>query len=595
MTTHQSHSHYLILCPLGLESVMEHAIASALRDFYGEDQDDSRRSTKISRIFPTHSTIKLQEMQAKVASRREKSRTKRSATCPSDRSTHIVVGPSNDGSETFVGEYRGKVVMAWPGATEMGLLLVTTAAPAETMTKIRLVGPILALVCFRQDMFDATMQADDVVDAIAGMENDEDVIQGYRRALCLWSRHARLWEEQFRCPDVKVDALESKVLGEAGLTFRASCIRNRKGKNKQFKGPDLYSAIGSSVPANRMAGRPLIDVEDDIEDNKIRDISWKVNLSSYDFEVVGFVMDTHFVLAVSLLPHRKMNSVDFSKGTMPSDITLPFLTQKSDVIRLRPSTASLLLHLAKPDVGDVLVDVCAGIGTLPVEAHLTNGGVLGIGGDLALDVTGPLHGLAAQYLTAVRSWRETSSCRGASDLHRWDATMLPLRDATADIIVSDLPFGQRCMSAYKLAQFVPLLVVEIARILKPGGRAVLLGGSYQTTLNALHSVGEHVFHPCDSIFPVNIGGLLAYIIEVRRSDGTPFLSNYKERVHRMTARRELLRKHETAAQKRQVQVTTMGKTEKKGIEKSKSKGSRNSNGTKSEKEKKARMVASILT
>jgi len=59
----------------------------------------------------------------------------------------------------------------------------------------------------------------------------------------------------------------------------------------------------------------------------------------------------------------------------------------------------------------------------------------------------------------------------------WDAALLPLCDRSVDTVVSDLPFGVKCLTAAKLQKLLPLAFRECARVLRPGtGRMVLLCG-----------------------------------------------------------------------------------------------------------------------
>jgi tRNA G10 N-methylase Trm11 len=57
----------------------------------------------------------------------------------------------------------------------------------------------------------------------------------------------------------------------------------------------------------------------------------------------------------------------------------------------------------------------------------------------------------------------------------WDATMLAVRASSVDFVLSDLPFGQRCLSLSLMYQPLPAIFCECARVLQPGrGRMILL-------------------------------------------------------------------------------------------------------------------------
>ena len=68
--------------------------------------------------------------------------------------------------------------------------------------------------------------------------------------------------------------------------------------------------------------------------------------------------------------------------------------------------------------------------------------------------------------------RENLPC---AQLFQADATVLPLCDAVIDAVVTDLPYGQSvCIMAESMEHLYSRSLSEIRRILKPGGRAVVV-------------------------------------------------------------------------------------------------------------------------
>lgn len=183
-----------------------------------------------------------------------------------------------------------------------------------------------------------------------------------------------------------------------------------------------------------------------------------------------------------------------------------------------------------------MLDPCAGIGTIPLEAPE---GVVGLGGDLILN-SDSCRPLAADYTKKMK--RHNGSCR--ANLLACDAAMLPLRDACVDAMFSDLPFGQQCLSSAKLGGLLPLILGEVSRVLRPGGTMLLLCGDYKlilgalTKLNSLQPDGIVWSLPCEAAFPVNIGGLVAWVVKVKRgpADVIP-VSNHNERVRKLVSKR----------------------------------------------------------
>ncbi len=146
--------------------------------------------------------------------------------------------------------------------------------------------------------------------------------------------------------------------------------------------------------------------------------------------------------------------------------------------------------------------------------------------------------IASEYSKAARCYQKDTDCIGGFDLISWDACVLPLRDGSVDVIISDLPFGVKCLSSNKLKAFLPLLFAECGRCLrKSSGRMVLLCGSFTGILEALQELstsGKNMFENPSTIMPVNVGGLSAWIILVSRTSSEfASLANGRRRISNM--------------------------------------------------------------
>lgn len=184
---------------------------------------------------------------------------------------------------------------------------------------------------------------------------------------------------------------------------------------------------------------------------------------------------------------------------------------------------------------EVVVDNFAGIGTIPVEAdqhqyyYDSSSGrrknkqcCISIGGDLVLN--NPKYTQVAGVYESISRGKEYNDNSKSNELHSailvaWDAAHLPLRTSSADVVVSDLPFGQQCLSLHSLNQLLPLVFRECARILSPEtGRMVLLCGSPKI-LNAIEELSDRYWEkPIPRVSPVNIGGILAWVIRLNRNE-----------------------------------------------------------------------------
>merc|ERR1711971_214437 len=83
-----------------------------------------------------------------------------------------------------------------------------------------------------------------------------------------------------------------------------------------------------------------------------------------------------------------------------------------------------------------------------------------------------------------------------------DATAMPLPDNCIDVVVSDLPFGRQHGSLAINAELYPRLLSEIARVMRPAGRATLLTSAESSgfLLSGAVSVGLQVVSEVPLLF-----------------------------------------------------------------------------------------------
>jgi tRNA (guanine6-N2)-methyltransferase len=155
-------------------------------------------------------------------------------------------------------------------------------------------------------------------------------------------------------------------------------------------------------------------------------------------------------------------------GVRLTDRTMRHRTYKLEHIAasLRPTVAAAMVRLAGIGPSMTVLDPMCGAGTILAEAmdiaakRSRAGKVLVVGGDVDPNAIF----VASQNLEKL----------GPVDVARWDATALPLETASVDRIVSNPPFGKQLSSIEQIGPLYEAASAEWDRVLRPGGRAVLL-------------------------------------------------------------------------------------------------------------------------
>ncbi len=129
---------------------------------------------------------------------------------------------------------------------------------------------------------------------------------------------------------------------------------------------------------------------------------------------------------------------------------------------LNAAVASIMASLSQAKADDVYLNLASGSGTLLVERAL-----LGPAGRLiGCDVDVEANACAARNVAAAGL--------DNVELTDWDATHLPLADASVDALTVDLPFGQLVGSHAENAELYPALFAEAARVARPGAPLIAI-------------------------------------------------------------------------------------------------------------------------
>ncbi|KAF9113346.1 THUMP domain-containing protein 3 [Mortierella sp. AM989] len=249
--------------------------------------------------------------------------------------------------------------------------------------------------------------------------------------------------------------------------------------------------------------------------------SWVVDLEDYDIEVMGRwipedLKEFDFKLESlgSTLGGARLNKGNeaplgsrsnaapgqecTSEMKMQVGITLP-LALSTCPYRFRPmdgrtslkiEIAYTLLAMADPMPGNVVVDMCSGVGTIPIvgavhypECFFTGIEIVPYNVEKAEENSKAMVEKANQERLKSEKTRPIfSSTVKAPFLARspslllGDAKAVCWRSNIVELIISDLPWGQRENSHLYNCKLYPKFVKEIIRLLKVNGRAVLITG-----------------------------------------------------------------------------------------------------------------------
>jgi 23S rRNA G2445 N2-methylase RlmL len=168
-------------------------------------------------------------------------------------------------------------------------------------------------------------------------------------------------------------------------------------------------------------------------------------------------------------------------GLRLSDRSMRHRTYKEEHLpaSLRPSIAAAMVRLAGAGPGMTVLDPACGAGTILAEqcdlARRRGGGVDVWGGDIDP--------------AAVRAAADNLRRLGPARLARWDARRLPLPGASVDRVVTNPPFGKQLGEPAEIGPLYRDLAREWDRVLRPGGRAVVLVAEAGLLRQAVRAVG----------------------------------------------------------------------------------------------------------
>lgn len=259
--------------------------------------------------------------------------------------------------------------------------------------------------------------------------------------------------------------------------FRVTC--NRAGENHCFTSNEAARDFGGAIQEY---------------------FKWKADMTNFDVEVLLNIHNNEVIVAIALTEeslHRR-NITHFGPTT------------------LRSTLAYGMLRLCEPKPTDVIVDPMCGTGAIPIEGATEWSHCYHIAGDNNPLAVNRAANNISSLLTKSQIKDGKTSWGLPIDAVQWDICNLPLRTASVDIIVTDMPFGKRMGSKKRNWNLYPACLREMSRVCRPRtGRAVLLTQDKKCFTKALSGMG-HVWRKVHTVW-VNIGGLHAAVYLLKRT------------------------------------------------------------------------------
>lgn len=271
--------------------------------------------------------------------------------------------------------------------------------------------------------------------------------------------------------DVFIEALSVEKLSRDWRDLRqvADQIANSAAFGRAIGALTRYQAKRSRSPSYRVVARKYGRHQyrrKDLQEAVLKGMKWRYPLWR------PLADDAQIEIWVNLLGSRLLCGLRLSDRTMRHRHRKAVELEAS----LRPSVAAAMIFLTESEPADVFLDPMSGSGTMLMERRMA----------------GPYRQMLAADIDASRAIATRANLLAQrkeppKDLTvmQADARRLPFADGVIDKVAANLPFGKQIGSPRAVATLYPAFFAQLERVLRPGGRAVILSSEYEEIKEAV--------------------------------------------------------------------------------------------------------------